>query len=109
MGNEFKAQGEKYGKRVDGVSTANPDEWLALVEEKGELVHCLKRAAKMHKKYCTILRRAIPSVSDTGYQDKTLKSINICNDCPVTRKLLSADRFLNVKFEPKEEVSENVI
>ena len=57
----------------------------------------------MHSKYCDILRKAIPVISDDGYRDKTLKSVNICNDCEVTKNKLSVERFIQQQFKDKKE------
>ena len=56
----------------------------------------------MHSRFCDILRKAIPVVSDSGYLDKTLKSINICNDCAVTRNKLSVRKFIEFRSKNKE-------
>ncbi len=49
--------------------------------------------------FCDIIRKAVPTVSDTGYIDKTLKSVNVCNDCPVSKAKLSVHLdLLNFKI-----------
>jgi hypothetical protein len=57
----------------------------------------------MHKKYCHVLRRATPVISDSGYLDRSLRQVNICNDCEVTKNSLSVRKFIEARFGNKEE------
>ena len=100
MGNNSEASGNTTNNNA--TATADPNEWLRQVDARGELVYCEKRSARMHSKFCDILRKAIPVVSDSGYLDKTLKSINICNDCAVTRNKLSVRKFIEFRSKNKE-------
>lgn len=83
------------------IKTDSPEEWLHKIEEDGELVYCKKRAARMHTRFCDILRKAIPIAPESGYIDKGLKSVNICNDCEVTRNKLSVRRFIEYQSKTK--------
>ena len=56
----------------------------------------------MHIRFCDIIRKATPTVADTGFIDKTLKSVNVCNDCPVSKAKLSVRRFIEFKNLNKE-------
>ena len=89
---ECTASDSNYSKTTD------PNKWLKELEEKGELINCVKRSARMHKRFCSILRRATPNVSESGYIDKSLKSINVCNDCEITKRHLSVRKFLDMRF-----------
>lgn len=87
--------------RGSGDPATDPEAWLTMTEEAGNIIHCEKRAAKMHIKFCDIIRKTTPTVSDTGFVDKTLKSINVCNDCPISKAKLSVRRFIE-NFKEKE-------
>ncbi len=80
--------------RGSGNPLTDPGAWLAKTEAEGNIIHCEKRSARMHVRFCDIIRKAVPTVSDTGYIDKTLKSVNVCNDCPVSKAKLSVRRFI---------------
>ena len=81
------------------IKTNSPEEWLQKIENDGELVYCKKRSARMHTRFCDILRKAIPIAPESGYIDKGLKSVNICNDCEVTRNKLSVRRFIEYQSQ----------
>ena len=98
MEDSFKAKRTTLDSNPSKLQTSNPNEWLRDLEEKGELIHCIKRSARMHKRFCAILRRATPNVSESGYIDKSLKSINVCNDCEITKRHLSVRKFLDMRF-----------
>ena len=83
------------------IKTNNPEEWLQKIENDEELVYCKKRSARMHTRFCDILRKAIPIAPESGYIDKGLKSVNICNDCEVTRNKLSVRRFIEYQSQTK--------
>ena len=79
-----------------GNPATDPDAWLRKTEEEGNIIHCEKRAARMHIRFCDIIRKTTPTVADTGFVDKTLKSVNVCNDCPVSKAKLSVRRFIEL-------------
>jgi len=85
------------------IKTQNPEDWLKQVETDGELVYCKKRSARMHTRFCDILRKAIPIAPESGYIDKGLKAVNICNDCEVTRNKLSVRRFIEYQTQTKKD------
>ena len=86
-------------KAVDGIETADPNEWLRQVEAKGELIHCKLRRARMHKRYCNILRKTPAPLYDEGVIYKNDNSSNVCNTCEVTKKYLDVSRFIGDKNE----------
>lgn len=83
--------------RTSGNPLTDPGAWLRKTQEEGNLIYCEKREARMHRRFCDILRKTIPTVADTGYIDKTLKSVNVCNDCPLLKSKLSVRRFIDFK------------
>lgn len=91
---------DSYKYRI--IKTANPEEWLQEVENSGELIYCKKRSARMHTRFCDMLRKAIPLAPESGYIDKSLKSVNICNDCEVTKNKLSVRKFIEYKPSDKK-------
>ena len=103
MGDDPKAKGSRPNYKSDEIQTTDPGEWLRLVEECGEIIHCEKRAARMHIRNCDILRKTTPSTSDVGYVDKSLRSINLCNFCPESMKRLSVKRFINYMKEQQQQ------
>lgn len=89
--------------RGSGDPLTDPSAWLDKTEAEGNIIHCEKRAARMHVRFCDIIRKAVPTVADTGHVDKTLKSVNVCNSCPVSKAKLSVRRFLEFKNQKDKE------
>lgn len=62
-------------------------------------MYCERRKARMHKKYCNILRKTPPPVYDEGVIYKSDNSFNVCNTCEITKEALNVDKFIGVKNE----------
>lgn len=88
--------------RDSGDPRTDPNAWLDKIAEEGNIINCEKRSARMHIKFCDIIRKTTPTISDTGFIDKTLKSVNVCNSCPVSKAKLSVRRFLEFKNNKKD-------
>lgn len=97
MENFFEKKSLIPDKRNTGDPATDPDAWLKKIEEEGNIIHCEKRSARMHIRFCDIIRKTTPTVADTGFVDKTLKSVNVCNDCSVSKAKLSVRRFIEFK------------
>lgn len=77
-----------------GIKTRDPNEWLKQVDARGELIYCELRKARMHKRYCNILRKNPAPIYDDGVIYKNDNSLNVCNTCENTRKSLDVSRFI---------------
>ena len=102
MGDNSKAKSNEPDYKSTNIRTTDPNEWLRLVEENEELIQCEKRGARMHIRNCDVLRKTIPSMSDTGYTDKSLRAVNVCNLCLETLKRLSVRKFIEFFKEQQQ-------
>ena len=73
-------QGKDKEELTSSIRTTNPEEWIAFMQERGELIFCETMKARMTKNHCRAIHKKIMDDDASYLSYEVLLKCRRCNN-----------------------------